>query len=94
MFLQYEKDRPDIQMCQKLYHALQTEDVMSIKVSDFKRKSMKVKKLLDKKCDFLSRRYNQADKSVRSGDYANAMQSLLKINSTFIYYMSLCHSRQ
>ena len=34
MFLQYEKDRPDIQMCQKLYHALQTEDVMSIKVSD------------------------------------------------------------
>ena len=81
MFLQYEKDRPDAQMCQKFYHALQTEDVMSIKVSDFKKKSMRLKKSLDRKYDFLSRCYNQADKNVISGDYAKAMQSLLKINS-------------
>merc|ERR1711991_1032347 len=36
MFLQYEKDRPDADMCQKFCLALQREDVMSIKVSDFK----------------------------------------------------------
>ena len=81
MFLQCDKDRPDTQMCQKFYYALQNGDVMTIKVSDFKRKSLKAKKLLDKKYDFISRCYSQADKSVRNGDYANAMQSLLKIDS-------------
>ena len=83
MFLQYqyEKDRPDAEMCQKFYRALQREDVMSVKASDFKKKTLRSRKSMDKKRDFASRRHKQADKSVMSGDYAKATQSLLRVNS-------------
>ena len=81
MLLQCEKSRPDVDLRQKLYLALQREDVLSIKASDFKRKSLRSKKLMDKKRDFTSRRHKQADKNVMSGDYARAMQALLRVNS-------------
>ena len=60
---------------------LQAEDVMSIKASDLKKKTVKVKKSLDRRHDFRSRRYREADKSVVSGDYSKATQPLLKVNS-------------
>ena len=83
MYLQYEKSRPDVRMCSKLYQALQSEDAMSIKASDFKKETVRVKKSLVRRYDFRSRRYKEADKSVEvvSGDYSKAMQSLLKIDS-------------
>ena len=81
MHLQYEKNRPDIRMRSKFYQALQSEDAMSIKASDFKKKAVRVKTSLDRRCDFRSRRYKEADKSVISGDCSKAMQSLLKIDS-------------
>ena len=81
MFLQYEKDRSDAEMCQKFYRALQREDVVGVKASDFKKKTLRSRKSMDKKHDFASRRHKQADKSVMSGDYAKAMQSLLRVNS-------------
>ena len=66
---------------QKFHLALQREDAMSIKASDFKRKTIRSRKLMDKKHDFTSRRHKQADKNVMSGDSARAMQALLRVNS-------------
>ena len=50
-------------------------------MSDFKKKTVRVRNSLEKKYDFRSRCYKEADKNVVSGDYSRAMQSLLKIDS-------------
>ena len=81
MFLQYNKNKPDEERCNSFYSILLSGDVLSIKVGDFKKKTMKVKNALSKRFDFQSRCHRQADINVRNGDYAKAMESLLRINS-------------
>ena len=39
MFLQYEGNKPDIQKASKFLTLLQNEEIFSIKVGDFKKKS-------------------------------------------------------
>jgi len=81
MFLQCNKNKPDEERCNSFYSILLSGDVLSIKVGDFKKKTMKVKNVLSKRYDFQSRRHRQADINVRNGDYSKAMESLLRINS-------------
>ena len=54
---------------------------MYIKVGDFKKKTKIRSEALTKRLDFASRRYKQADDNMRSGDYAKAMQSLMKVDA-------------
>ena len=81
MFLQYDGKIPDFEKCDMFYTKLRDGDVMSIKVGDFAKKSLKSHKLIQKKYDFKSRRHREADRSVRAGDYGKAMQALLKVDA-------------
>ena len=78
MSLQYDKSNPDEQRCNKFYSTLLNGNILSFKVGDFKKKTMKVRDTLNKKYDFKSRRHKQADLNVRNGDYSKAMESLLR----------------
>ena len=81
MLLQYNKSKPDEEKRSSFYSILLSGDALSVKVGDFKKKAMKVKNTLNKRLDFQSRRHRQADVDIRNGDYAKAMESLLRVNS-------------
>ena len=81
MFLQYDGQIPRFEKCDMFYTKLRDGDVMSIKVGDFVKKSLKSHKLIQRKYDFKSRCYREADRSVRAGDYGKAMQALLKVDA-------------
>ena len=81
MLLQYNKSKPDEEKRSSFYSILLSGDTLSVKVGDFKKKAMKVKNTLNKRLDFQSRRHRQADVDIRNGDYAKAMESLLRVNS-------------
>ena len=51
------------------------DEAQLIKVRDFKLKTLRKKRLLDKKYDFLSRCHRQADKDAKSGDFGKAMEA-------------------
>ena len=61
--------------------ALASSNFLNIKVADFKKKSLSKKKLFDRKLDFTSRCYRQADKNAIQGDFGKAMNALLKIDA-------------
>ena len=61
--------------------ALTSSNFLNIKVADFKKKSLSKKKLFDRKLDFTSRCYRQADKNAIQGDFGKAMNALLKIDA-------------
>ena len=81
MFLQYEGSRQNLNRCTRFLTLLQSEDVISIKVGDFAKKTQKSNVTLNKKYDFMSRCHEEADANVKAGDYSKAMQSLLKVNA-------------
>ena len=81
MFLQYEGSKPDLNSCTRFLTLSQNEDVLSIKVGDFKKKMQKSNVTLNEKYDFMSRCHKEVDANVKAGDYSKAMQSLLKVNA-------------
>ena len=81
MFLQYDGQIPRFEKCDMFYAKLRDGDVMSIKVGDFAKKSLKSHRLIQRKYDFRSRCYREADRNVRAGDYGKAMQALLKVDA-------------
>ena len=81
MFLQYDGQNPSFEKCDMFYTKLRDGDVMSIKVGDFAKKSLKSHRLIQRKYDFKSRRSREADRNVRAGDYGKAMQALLKVDA-------------
>ena len=74
MLLQHEGNKPDTQRCANFLTALRNEDVFSINAADFKTKWEKRSKMLSRKFDFRSRRYKEAEASLKSGDYFKATQ--------------------
>ena len=54
---------------------------LSVKVSDFKKKSLSKKRHFDRKFDFEARCHRQADKNATQGDFGKAMDSLLRIDA-------------
>ena len=49
MLLQYEKGKPDDRRCSYFFSTLINGDILSLKVGDFKKKSMKARDMLNKK---------------------------------------------
>ena len=84
MYLQYEGNRSDRQKCDFFDEKITTGDLTSIKIGDFKKKTIRANKYLSRNFDFASRCERLADKCAVSGDYGKSLQALqredLKVN--------------
>ena len=81
IFLQFDNNKPNMQKAQAFADELINGNFLSVKVSDFKKKSLSKKRHFDRKFDFEARCHRQADKSATQGDFGKAMDSLLKIDA-------------
>ena len=63
---EYDGDRPDVRRRDAFYTKLRDEDVFDVRVGDFVKKSLKSHKVIERKCDFKSRRRRDADRRVKT----------------------------